>query len=103
VIRIYRGFSLHVWFGHVVLAFVYFCFSFGGYAKEWIWVTGLENVFVKKYEELMCYVFPLRGGHRFNIFVSSKFSFLGLLRTHAFDIRVGLEEDLWNGMSYWVF
>jgi hypothetical protein len=68
-----------------------------------IWVTGLENVFVKKYEELMCYVFPLRGGHRFNIFVSSKFSFLGLLRTHAFDIRVGLEEDLWNGMSYWVF
>lgn len=40
---------------HVVLVFVYFCFSFGDRAKEWIWVTGFENVFLKKYEELMCF------------------------------------------------
>lgn len=59
---------------NVVLVFVDLCFSFGDCAKEWIWVTGLENVFVKKYEELMYYVFPLRGGHRFNISVGSKFS-----------------------------
>jgi hypothetical protein len=60
---------------NVVLVFVYLCFSFGDSAKERIWVTDLENVFVKKYEELIYYVFPLRGGHRFNISVGSNFRY----------------------------
>lgn len=46
----------------------------------------------------MYYVFPLRGGHRFNISVGSKFSLLGLLRTR-YSCGFGRRSSEWDEIT----